>query len=121
MKTKTAIAIFAVIIAVVAIAIILSIQTPQAHQTFNVSFRLTEANQTLRSLPIQFDTWQIRVYQNNPTTLRNVDLWINGEVVRHYDYLTARDGIMEDSTVLSGKGVSVSIYWEGGHESFHSP
>ena len=126
MDKKTKIAIFATILLIIIIGTSANIllsqqQTAQPKGTFSVTFNLMEANQTLRSLPVQFDTWQIRVYQNNQETLRNVDVWVNSEIVRHYDYLTNRMGTIEEATVISGKSVSVLIYWESGQENFHSP
>ena len=110
-----------IILTLIAVAVILTQQTPQPQQTFNVSFNLEQSNVSLPHYKLKMDVWQIRVYQNKDATLRDVDVWVNGEIVRHYDYLTNRMGIIEEATVVSGKGVSVSIYWEGGQESFHSP
>lgn len=120
MNTKI-IYIACIILTLIAVAVILTQQTPQPQQTFNVSFNLEQSNVSLPHYKLKMDVWQIRVYQNKDATLRDVDVWVNGEIVRHYDYLTNRMGIIEEATVVSGKGVSVSIYWEGGQESFHSP
>jgi len=121
MNNKTIILGVSIVFIIMAVAVIAMQQNQEPEQVFTVNFNLLETNVTEMGLPTTYDVWQIRVYQNNQDTIRNVDVWVNGEIVRHYDYKTIRDAIMEDAKVLSGRGVSVSIYWEGGRESFHSP
>lgn len=93
--------------------------TSEAETTFKVAFTLKQQNQTEMGL-FCFDVWDVRIHQNVAATLRDVDIFINGDLVRHYDYKTQRDGVGESVKVAVGGSVTVKIYWEGGEETFSS-
>jgi hypothetical protein len=106
----------------VAIAIIafFTFSPDDKRTTFSVNFRLIETNMTVPHYRQPMNAWDVRVYKNTDATLRDVDVWIDGELVRHYDYISTGMGIAEQVYRPIDRGISVTIYWEGGQETFTS-
>ena len=113
------------VVVVIAVVALFAFSSHDKQTTFNVSFKIVKTNVTTdEPIPDRFkqpmNVWDVRVYKNTDATLRDVDVWMDGELVRHYDYLDNRMGIAEQVYRPIDRGVSVTIYWEGGQETFTS-